>query len=469
MRRALLSLYHRMPPTARGWAASIRGWQLRRLRYGPESEALVQAALERDYWPADRWRDWVERNLEATLDRARRLVPHYRRIWDETRSNATDPERSLSQWPILEKSSLRAARRQFLADDFQSRRLVEDHTSGTSGTPLHLWFDPNTIRNWFALYEARCRRWHGVSRFDAWANIGGQLVVPVRREKPPYWVWNAALNQLYLSSYHLRRDALPAYLDALEHYRVKFLLGYTSSLYELAVGCLESGRTPPALSVVLTNAEPLNDRQRRAITEAFRCPVRETYGMSEMATNASECDAGRLHLWPEVGLTEVVDGDAAVEPGEVGDLLLTGLLNPAMPLIRYRVGDRGCLADPEERCPCGRTLPILKHVEGRSDDVLITPDGRRVGRLDPVFKSDFQIAEAQILQTAPDRLTVKYVPASGFEVGELDDLTQRLRDRLGDMTIQYERVDRIPRGANGKFRAVVNAMTPDAGHVTSPG
>lgn len=469
MNRSLLGLYHRMPPFARGWAASVRGWHLRRLRYGPETEALVQAALEREYWPDERWQSWVDERLATMLDRARRMVPHYRRIWDESGLGSSDRTPPLADWPILEKPAVRSSPKLFLTDGADTKRLVEDHTSGTSGTPLHLWFDPNTIRNWFALYEARCRRWHGVSRFDAWANIGGQLVVPVSREKPPFWVWNAALNQLYLSSYHLRPEAIPAYLDALETYRVKFLLGYTSSLHELAVGCLEAGREPPPLALVLTNAEPLNERQRSVIEEAFRCPVRETYGMSEMLTNASECAAGRLHLWPEVGLTEVVDGDVALEPGHLGDLVLTGLLNPTMPLIRYRVGDRGSLADPGEPCPCGRTLPVLERIDGRSDDVLITTDGRRVGRLDPVFKSDFHIAEAQIIQFAPDRLTVKYVPASGLESQELEDLAQRLRDRLGPMKIQFERVDRIPRGANGKFRAVVNAMPRTADHEPSPG
>src|SRR6185295_18022612 len=94
------------------------------------------------------------------------------------------------------------------------------------------------------------------------------------------------------------------------------------------------------LTVAITNAEPLFDYQRSVIAKAFRCPVRETYGMAEIVATASECGEGALHLWPEVGCVEVFDGDHPAGNGSSGDLICTGLFNADMPLIRYRVGDR---------------------------------------------------------------------------------------------------------------------------------
>ena len=234
-------------------------------------------------------------------------------------------------------------------------------------------------------------------------------------------------------------------------------MGYTSSLHALALGALASGRRP-SLEVILTNAEPLLSHQRETIREAFGCPVRETYGMSEAVAAASECALGSLHLWPEVGALEVPDGSAASPAGE---LIATGLLNADQPLIRYRVGDRVDLSDGAARCGCGRGLPTMRGIEGRADDVLFTPDGRRVGRLDPVFKSALPIREAQIIQETLRRVRIRYVPTPSFSPEDGRSLVQRLRDRMGDVEVVLEAVDRIPRSANGKFRPVVCALPDD--------
>ena len=86
----------------------------------------------------------------------------------------------------------------------------------------------------------------------------------------------------------------------------------------------------------------------------------------------------------------------------------------------------------------------------------------RVSRLDPVFKADLPIRESQIIQEAPDRLRVLYVPARGFTAEVESSITDRLRERVGPMRIVMEQVDAIPRTRNGKFRAVVSALPPDS-------
>ena len=144
-----------------------------------------------------------------------------------------------------------------------------------------------------------------VSKNDRWAIFGGQLVTPISQRKPPFWVWNAGLNQLYMSSYHLAPDLISFYLDALVKYRVKYILGYSSAIYTLAQEIVHSKREKIKMDVVITNAEPLFDYQREIISEAFNCPVRETYGMAEMVAAASECENGNLHQWLDAGVLEI--------------------------------------------------------------------------------------------------------------------------------------------------------------------
>lgn len=459
---SLLHVYHQLPEPLRTLAASLRGYYLRSWRYGPETERLVEEALERERWSAEQWKRWQQERLAFVLHRAATRVPYYRDQWGERRRKGDKASwEVLENWPILEKEPLRAHPQAFVADDCDIRRMFHEHTSGTTGKPLDLWWSRETVRAWYALFEARWRRWYGVSRHDRWAILGGQLVVPVSRTRPPFWVWNAALHQLYMSSYHLSPITIPHYLDALRRHRIVYLLGYTSALYELACGALDAGRDDLTFRVVIANAEPVYAYQREAIERAFHCPLRETYGMAEIVAAAGECEASTLHLWPEVGWLEVLVDDLPAAVGAVGDLVATGLFNADMPLVRYRTGDCGALSPDETACACGRTLPRLSGLEGRADDVLYTRDGRRIGRLDPVFKAHLPIREAQIIQETLEQVRVRYVPADGFNAADARSIVERLQQRLGDVEVILEATESIPRGPNGKFRAVICKLPPE--------
>ena len=456
----LLKAYHLMPGPTRSVVASLRGYHLRSWRYGLDTEELVQAAIEREHWSAERWTAWRDERMAYLLHRAATQVPYYKEHWLERRRNGDRAGwEYLENWPCLEKEHLRQNPSAFVASDCNVRRMFHESTSGTSGKALDLWWSPATVRAWYALYEARCRLWYGVSRHDRWAMLGGQLVTPINNRRPPFWVWNKALNQLYMSSYHLAPDLIPFYLDALCKYQVKCILVYPSSIYAMAREVLRMNRRDLKVSVAITNAEPLFKYQRQVITEAFHCPVYETYGMTEIVATASECKLGQLHQWPEIGLMEVFEGEQPIGGNRVGDFVCTGLLNADMPLIRYRVGDRGTLSPMHQYCACGRTLPMVQAVEGRSDDTLYTADGRSVGRLDPVFKGQLQIREAQIIQETLARIRVRFVTTSEFttQTGQL--LVSRLQARMGNIEVLLEEVDRIPRTANGKFRAVVCSLS----------
>ncbi|NMC35205.1 MAG: phenylacetate--CoA ligase family protein, partial [Veillonellaceae bacterium] len=332
----LVGLYHRFPYPLRVLAASLRGYQLHWWRYSHETDRLVGEAVEREYWSADQWAAWREERLAQLLQRAAMTVPYYQRFWQNQRrvGNRSSWE-LLENWPILTKEELRAYNRDFVAIDCDLARMYCEHTSGTTGTPLHVWLKRETLVQWYAIFEARWRGWYGLSRKDRWAILGGQLVTPVTQRKSPYWVWNAGLQQLYFSTYHLSESSVADYVRALSDHRITYLWGYASVLAALAQYIQEKGQQPPELRRVISNAEPLFDFQRNRIAEVFKCPVVDTYGMAEMVSAASECDYGTFHLWPEVGITEVFcdDVDMPEAKGQVGRLICTGLLNLDMPLI----------------------------------------------------------------------------------------------------------------------------------------
>lgn len=453
MNRHLLALYHRLPGRGQSIAASLRGWYLRYRREGTGSELLIEETLERDRWSAAQWHAWRGERLAYVLQRAATRVPYYREHWEARRRRGDGASwEVLANWPILDKDTVRTNPRAFLDEDCNPRRMFHEQTSGTTGPPVDLWRTRASVAAFYAISAARTRRWDAIPDRARWAHLGGQLMVPLHRRRPPFWVWNAAMRQLYLSSFHLAHDLIPHHLDALVRYRVTYLSGYPSSLTALAQEVLRLGRQDLRMAAVYTNGEPLLPAQREMIAAAFQCPVRETYGMAEMVAAGSECAAGRLHQWPEFGHIEVM---------EDGELICTGLLNPDMPLIRYRVGDRGRPAPPPtpESCACGRGLPAMGAIDGRTTDLLLTKDGQKVFGLNPVF-SGLPVRHLQVAQDRLDLVRVRVAPAPGFTDAMERTIVERLQEQMGDVHVIVDRVDEVPRTANGRLRTVVCNLSP---------
>ena len=463
-----ISLYHKLPYPGRVLIASLHGFRLRTQRYGRSSEHLIREALERDGWTQEQWRSWQETRLGEMLELAARRVPYYREHWEKRRKQGDRASWSyLENWPILKKDPIRRNPQAFLVDGANIKSLIEEHTSGTTGTPLTLWRNLETERQWYALYEARVRRWNGFSYRDRWAILGAQPIVPATQRHPPFWVWNAGLNQLYLSAIHLSEDFIPFYIEALWKHRVRYLLGYPFALAVLVRLAEKRALILPELEAVITNSEVLLPEVRQILAQGFKCRVVDTYGMSEMVAAASECQSGWMHVWPDAGVIEILkdEEDKPAESNEAGRLILTGLLNPVMPLIRYEIGDRGRWASEPIACECGRQMPVLAQISGRLDDVLLAPDGRRIDAvIAVVFKADLPIREAQVIQTALDRLEIRVVPDPGFSTSDVATLISRVRKIAGaSMHVEVIKVDSIPRGPNGKFRFIIsmlNAPTP---------
>ncbi len=432
-------------------AASIRGTYLDWWRYPRGLDARVERVTERERWSHSEWATYVDERLGHVMRQAMH-APHYQRLGLEPGP--------LAEWPVLSKHDLRERPEEMLATKRPRWTMFEDHTSGSTGTPVQVLQKRSTVASLYTLFEARVRRWNGVRRGEAWAVLGGQLVAASDRSRPPYWVWNATGRQLYLSALHISSATVGDYARAIDHHEVRSIVGYPSALAEIADGLLELGRRVSSPRVVICNAEPLSDSQRERIETAFRCPVRNTYGVAEAVVQSSECEHGALHLWPEMGIVEVLrlGEDTPAEPGEQGRLVCTGLVSTAQPLIRYDTGDVG-VVDHSTRCPCGRTLPTLVRIEGRLDDLVVAADGRRIGRLDHVFKRDLDIRSAQIIQEDLGRFRVLVVPAAGeLDPATANEIERALTERVGRASVAVESVESIPRGAGGKFQGVVSHL-----------
>lgn len=455
-------LYQRAPQWAQ--VGMLNAYALRRRSHwaGPAYRRLAAKWEQSQWWDASAIRALQDDSVRAMVQFAYGRVPYYRRRWDAYGVNVAQIQgvADLPKLPVITKADVREAGVELLAEP--ARRLVHGHTSGTTGSPLSLWYDRSMLVANAAAYR-RQQQWAGMNAGDWCALFLGRVVVPIERRRPPFWRPDFVQRQLWCSSFHLSEQTLPVFVRELRRRKIKYVEGYPSTLFILARYLIRNGERLP-LRGVLTSSETLHRVQRETLAEAFEAPVFDFYGLAERTLFAGECAIHEgKHLFDEYGVTELTTPEGApAGPWESGILTGTSLWNFGMPLIRYQTSDASRLM--RETCRCGRGLARLADVTTKAEDIVVTPDGRFVSPsvLTHPFKPFDQILKSQIVQDAPDHVVVSIVPSAAFTDEHRAQLTAGLRDRLGaSMRIETQLVDDIPAERSGKFRWVICRVPHD--------
>jgi phenylacetate-CoA ligase len=449
-----------MPLRAQSWVVTAVGWRRNQLRFGAPFRRALRSLKEADLRDADRIRDDQDERLRDMVRWAVTTVPYYRELfWDQGIDPASiRSQDDLPRIPFLDKETVRARGAELRSDAIPARDTVAAHSSGTTGTALALWHTAEALA-WEYAVVWRQRGWFKMRLGDRFAAFGGQTVVPFDQATPPFWRYDRYRARMLFSLYHMKPEFLDHYARELIRGRYRFWQGYPSSIglisQHLVDQDLELGEAAPR--VLFTSSEMLLQFHKERIQRATGAPIADRYGNAELSVSAVQCPEGRYHVDTEFGVVEI-DPHEETDEWVRGEIIATGFANRSMPFLRYRTGDVATLRK-HGGCPCGRSRPVLEQVEGRIEDYIITPDGRRVGRMDHVFKEALEVKEAQILQRSPNRIIVRFVPRPGFGPAAERQLDRAFRTRLGnDIDIVYEHTDAIPRSAHGKFRAVVSEI-----------
>lgn len=444
-------LYFRSPDWLQNLMVSAYGYQLYRRRYTGIFNDIMAEIRAAEAMNADQVEALQAERLHRMIAYCEQNIPYYQKLLSDHGFTAQDFTQTahIKKLPVLKKGTVKNHPDWFRPKNGHKAWMLQ-HTSGSTGTPLSLDVDEYTYKLAMALL-VRHEENAGVPFRAPRATFAGRMVQPVNQNTPPFSRFNKAENQRLFSSYHLSEKTFPYYRKELDHFNPVEIIGYPSAISLLAK-LYESTNIQPdfQLKAVVTNSETLLDWQREAIERTFNCQVYDYYGTAEYVIFASQNSEGIYKTNPLIGLTEVLADDEKTP--ENGSVIATTLCNQSMPLIRYEVGDT---AQITHDATTPDSSPAIKRFLGRIDDYISTPDGRKIGRLDHIFKGAQGITEAQIVQESKTSCVIKIVVNQPEQFDETT-IVNNLKNRVGNkIEVKVDYVDSIPKGKNGKFKAVV--------------
>ena len=449
----LQGLYDRFPVPAQTLMTSARGWFLSNIRYSGATFRYLADLREHEKWSRDDVAAFQLKALQKTITQAWATVPYYK---DEPfRSIRTFDD--LRRIPVLDRETVRRNHHDFLSTSVPAHRRIRAGTTGTTGGNLKVAYTEELARaNWAILL--RQWAWAGVLPLCPRVTLFGAKIVPSDRTKPPYWTSNLPERQALMSIFHLSPNTAPEYLAFLRTRQGSVLEGFPSVLSILADFVLERGATIP-MRVAFTSGEPLYPWIREKIETAFETKVFDSYGMTEYCGAIQQCAHGRMHLVPEFGFLEIIDEhNQPVRDGEEGYFVWTGFLNPAMLLVRYRIGDRGRW-QADEPCPCGVSFPLVIPTITRESEILQCADGRLFSprALNQLLKEATSMRSCQFVHDRPERVIVRAVSSSGKGPEEMMGIRTQLEQLLGpSMRVTAEIASQPVLLPGGKIPLIIN-------------
>ena len=425
---------------------------------GHATPAALRALERSQWWERERIEALRAERLRALLVHAGLHVPYYRQLFAQRGFDpaGVDGLDCLSELPFLTKPIIRA-----LGDALRSERagpVQRYSTGGSSGEPLVFGIGRGRVTHDVAA-KWRATRWWGVDIGDPEIVIWGSPIELGAQDRVRA-VRDRMLRTTLLPAFDMSDRRIDAFLETIVRRRPRMVFGYPSAVTMV----MQRARTRGVrldglgLQVVFVTGEQLYPAQREAIEAVASCPVAMGYGGRDAGFVAHECPAGGLHVSAEDIVVEVIDEHGGVlPPGASGELVVTHLATRDFPFIRYRTGDIGAL-DPKP-CACGRGLPLLREVQGRSTDFVVTPDGTRMHALALIYvlRERPEVAAFKIVQDARDTIRVLVVPAPGWSAACEDAIRKGLGARLGlAVQIRIELTERIAADRSGKYRYVVS-------------
>ena len=424
----------------------------------------VRREMEQNQWLApEQIKQLQLKRLKAFLIDVNQHVPFYQQLFANI---DFDPDKlqdlaELANLPLLDKATIRANTEAFKAVDAEG--LARFNTGGSSGEPLIFYIGRKRVSHDVAA-KWRATRWWNVDIGDPEAVIWGSPIELGSQDKIRL-LRDKFLRTHLIPAFEMSPEKLDCFIKQIQNIKPKMLFGYPSALAHIATHAEKNNivLNNLGIKVAFVTSERLYDHQREKIQSIFGCPVANGYGGRDAGFIAHQCPQGGMHITADDIIVEIIDANGQLLPvGELGEIVVTHLATRDFPFIRYRTGDMGVLSD--KVCDCGRGLPLLAEVQGRTTDFVVAQDGTVLHGLSLIYVlRDLEGVDAfKITQESLELTKVQIVKAKGYQqvVAEAR-ITTEFKKRLGStVNIAIEYPDAINKEKSGKFRYVISHVKP---------
>jgi phenylacetate-CoA ligase len=430
----------------------------------------VRREMERTQWlRPEALADYQQRRLSGFIRDAYHRVPYVRDLFDGLGLRPADVSQveDLRRLPLMDKETIRTNTPALKAQD--ARGLSRFNTGGSTGEPLVFFIGKERVSHDVAA-KWRATRWWGVDIGDPEVVVWGSPV-EIGAQDRLRALRDSVLRSHLLPAFEFSPQNLDRFVAEIVRLRPRMLFGYPSSLALIASHAEATGVALDDLGVrvAFVTSERLYDHQQQVIERVFDCRVANGYGGRDAGFIAHACPEGRLHITAEDIVVEVVDPSGRPLPnGEAGELVVTHLATGDFPFLRYRTGDVGSL--DAECCPCGRGLPVLGRLDGRTTDFIVAADGTVMHGLALIYilRDIEEIDQFKIVQESQTLTRVLIKSDEPLSRALRDRIAAAFRRRLGQsVTVDIEQAPEIPRETSGKYRYVVSKVplpTAASGH-----
>jgi phenylacetate-CoA ligase len=419
-------------------------------RHGIDNGAVINRLMTSQFFSEEQIRENQWRDLKSMLDFVYRNNAFYRKQFDAAGLMPGDVKNpaDFAGLPVLTKDDIRNNMDDMVSSGYEKSRMRWKRTGGSTGVPLQLYWDSQAANVKHAI-TYRHNSWAGylpgVKQAALWGNTDREYSFKER-------IYNALyVRTVFLDTLNMNDERMHDFARRIRRYKPRILFGHGHSLYAFAQFLLDNSLDDLSFDGVISTAETLFAHERAVVEEVFGNIVFDRYGCEEVSLIASECEChDGLHIGAEGLYVELIDGNE-ISPGR---LVITDLVNRGMPFIRYEIGDLATAKNGP--CACGRGLPRIGKVVGRTTDMLYTPDGKKISGVSILDTFTIHIPgfkQTQIVQEQLDKIVFNIVRSEEFSGRSLEILSESVPKFFGPkMKYDINFVEQIPLTGRGKFQ-----------------
>ena len=424
-------------------------------RYGKHYKQFLKVYSKNKVLSIKELKELQKIKYEEFVSFTLKKAPFYSKFYQKI--NSPTKIENIKSLPILTKELLRKNCEEIYT--IPKSKAVLSKTGGTTGVALEVRFTKKDVEERFAILD-HFRKNYGykLGKKTAWFS-GKTLLNEKDIRKNRFWKSDYLFKVRYFSTFHISEHTAKYYLESLILFKPKYIIGFPSSLVELArMGKKLNIDFPIKINAIFGTAETITEQLKYELETYFKTKVLNQYASSEGAPFIVECPLGNLHLELQSGVFEVLDENNL--PCKKGRLIITSFSTHGTPLIRYDIGDEIELSDAT--CTCGNNNPLVKEILGRSNDYLLSPEFGKInlGNISNTLKNVSGIIKMQVIQEEINSIDIKIcIDPNKYSLNDEKIFLQNWRERMGNQqNITITIVSEISNEKSGKFKMVINKL-----------